>query len=572
MRGTHVRAQSLPSILLVFVPLIIIPVKRPLAWLCLLLALCLFACKREPATVQQSTATPVDDTTPRDGGTLVRRLDADIVTLNAAAVNGRYDNYVAQYLFTPMIYIDRDLRPMPGLAKSWDISKDGKVYRFSLNEKATFSDGTPVRASDVLFTLRKIVDPASEAVQTAGLFELFDPAHSRVIDDHTVEIVFREALAGQLERFKDVYVVPEHVYSKGDFRKDYNSTAVGNGPYKLVRRDVGKEIVLQRRDDYWGTKPHIQTIIFKVILDHGTAWSALKKQEIDETLIASDTWLREHSNPALTRYLDFRRFYALNYNYVAWNEHNPLFADKRVRRALSMCIPTDSIINDLYHGTARAMSAHFTPDQWAYNPNVPVIRYDVDEAKRILAGLGWADKDNDGVLENGTKKFEFDLLALSGSATGKQLLQLVQAEMKKAGINVNLVILDGAAAIQRILGGNYDAAYLAWDLDPDPDPYNLFHSSQTPPHGQNLVYYSNPEADRLIDTARRELDRSKRKELYQRLHEVLYEDQPYTWVVQASLKWGINKRVRGVDASPGFGLYLWYPGELGWWIASAPQK
>ncbi|HEX2120384.1 MAG TPA: peptide-binding protein, partial [Thermoanaerobaculia bacterium] len=100
----------------------------------------------------------------------------------------------------------------------------------------------------------------------------------------------------------------------------------------------------------------------------------------------------------------------------------------------------------------------------------------------------------------------------------------------------------------------------------------LFHSSQMPPRGQNFVHYSNPEADRLMDLARRELDQSKRKDLYWRLHEVLSADQPYTWVMQVSAKWGINKRVRGVETSRGYGLFLWYPGELGWWLAAEPTR
>ncbi len=547
---------------------IIVGVKRSrtlLTLLCLLLALCL-SCRQERPAAQQTAAPPPDDT-PRDGGTLIRRLDADITTLNPIVQNSRYDTYVANYLFTPIITLDRNLQPAPGLAKSWEISSDGKLYRFELNPKATFSDGTPVRASDVLFSLRKTIDPSSEAVQISGGFELLDLANSKVIDEYTIDVAFREPLATQLVRFRDVYVIPEHVFSKGNFRNDYNTQGVvGSGPYTLVRRVVGKEIVLEKRKDYWGDPPHIQTVLFKIVNDHGTAWNALKQREIDETLIASDTWLREHNNPALTRYMEFRRFYALNYNFIAWNERNALFGDKRVRRALAMSIPVDAVINDLYHGTARAMSGPFTPDQWAYNPNVPVIRYDPEGAKQIFTAAGWTDKNGDGVLENGKKNFEFDLLALSGSATGKQLVQMVQAEMKKVGIKVNLVILDGATAIQRILSGNYEAAYMSWDLDPDPDPYALFHSSQAPPHGQNIVSYSNPEVDKLIDTARRELDASKRKDLYWRLHEILADDQPYAWVVQASAKWGMNKRVRGVEVSSGYGFYLWSPGEHGWWI------
>jgi len=548
-------------------------VKRPLTWLCLLLALCL-ACGREPKkpVAANAAAVPVDDTTPRDGGTLYRRLDGDIGSLNPILPSSRYDRYVTNYLYTPMVYLDRKLQPVPGLAKSWDISDDGRVYRFDLDPKATFTDGSKVLASDVLFTLRKIVDPKTEALQIFGSFEKLDLSRTKVIDDHTIEIAFREPLAMQLLRFMDLFVLPEHVYAKGDFRNDFDSNVVSSGPYKLVRREIGKEIVLERRADYWREHPHIQTIVMKVVNDHGTAWNALKRREIDETLIASDTWYREQKNPELTKFIDFRRFYTLNYNYIAWNAHNPLLGDKRVRRALSMAIPTDAVVQDLYHGTARTMSGHFTPDEWAYNPNVPVIRYDPDGAKRLLASLGWTDRNGDGILENGKRKFSLQLLALSGSGTGKLLVQMVQAELKAIGVDVELVTLDTATAIQRVMSGNYDAVYMGWDLDPDPDPYALFHSSQVPPHGQNIVFYANAEADRLIAAARKELDRSKRKEMYWRVHEILAEDQPYTWITQASAKWGINKRVRGVDVSPGYGLFTWYPGELGWWLATAPQR
>ena len=525
------------------------------------------ACGRSEERAAPAAKAALPDDTPRDGGTLVRRLDADVVTVNPVVSTSRYDRYVAQYLFTPVIQLDRDLHPAPGLASSWDISDDGLLYRFKLNPKATFSDGTPVRPADLLFTLAKIVDPASEAVQTAGSFEHLDLAHSRAIDDETVEIAFKRPLATQLTRFNDVLVIPEHVYSKGNFRRDFNDGAVGSGPYRLVRREAGKEVVLERRADYWDKRPYIQTVIFKIINDHGTAFNALKRGDIDETLVPSDTWLRERNNPEVTRTIEFQRFYTLNYNYIAWNNRNPLLHDRRVRRALAHSIPVEAVIQDLYHGTARAMTGPFTPDEWAYNPTVPATRYDPIEAKRIFTEAGWMDADGDGVLEKDGKPFRLELLIMSGSATTRQFAQMVQSELKKAGVQLEVVVMDGAMAIQRIVSGNYEAAYLSWDLDPDPDPYALFHSSQFPPRGQNFVFYQNGEADRLMDEARRELDVSKRKDLYWRLHEVLAGDQPYAWIVQVSAKWGLNKRVRGVNASRGFGFYLWYPGELDWWIA-----
>src|SRR5207237_7836089 len=125
-----------------------------------------------------------------------------------------------------------------------------------------FSDGSPVLSSDVLFSIARIVDPKSEAAQFAGQFEQYDPANSHADDaNHTIVVAFKEALAPQLVYFTNVHPIPAHVYSKGDFKTAFNSDAVGAGPYRLVRRVAGKEVLLDRRADYWGVKPHIQTIL-----------------------------------------------------------------------------------------------------------------------------------------------------------------------------------------------------------------------------------------------------------------------------------------------------------------------
>ncbi|MEO6487996.1 MAG: hypothetical protein ABIO78_08670, partial [Thermoanaerobaculia bacterium] len=148
--------------------------------------------------------------------------------------------------------------------------------------------------------------------------------------------------------------------------------------------------------------------------------------------------------------------------------------------------------------------------------------------------------------------------------------QSFQATLKQVGVQMDVVTLDGAAAIQRILAGNYQATYLSWDLDADPDPFPLFHSSQFPPRGSNFVYYASAAADQLIEQGRRELDIDKRKEIYQKLHLLLAEDQPYTWVTQPSLKWVVSQRVHGVKISKGWGLFIWYPGQFDWWVSGPP--
>lgn len=551
--------------------------RRSAALAVLLLAVC---CTREQTAPQQAqqaqtTATAADDT-PRDGGTLIRRLDTDVIGLNPIVAASRYDRYVDTYLFTPLVQIDKNLQVAAegALAEEWDISKDGLLYTFRLNPKATFSDGTPVRASDVVFTLRKIVDPASEALQVAGAFEFLDLARTRAVDDHTVQVGFKQPLASQLVRFNDVLVLPEHVYGKGDFRKDFNiDKVVGSGPYKLVRRVPNREIVMERRTDYWGARPLIQTVVFKVINDHGTAWNALKRGELDETLVTSDTWIREHNNRALAETVDFQRFYTRNYNNIIWNNRNAIFSDRRVRRAMAMCMPVEAIVRDVYHNTARAMTGHFVPEEWAYNPAVQPIRYDPAGARKLLTDAGWTDRNGDGLVEKNGKPLRFELIIMTGNPVTKQIGQMVQAELKNIGVGMELSLLDGSTAINRLMAGNYEAIYMGWDLDPDPDPYAMFHSTQTYPRGQNFSFYSNPEADRIMEEARRVLDQSRRKELYHRLHQILADDQPYCWLVQASAKWALNRRVKNVDISRGMGFFLWYPGELGWWLAgpSAPR-
>ncbi|MGZ8851182.1 MAG: ABC transporter substrate-binding protein, partial [Thermoanaerobaculia bacterium] len=472
----------------------------------------------------------------------------------------------AFYLFAPLVYLDSELRAVPGIAEKWEISPDGKDYTFHLNPNATFADRSPVLASDVLFSLKKIADPQTEAAQLSAGFEQIDLKRTRVIDDHTILVAFREALAPQLIRFNDLLVVPEHVYGKGDFKNDHNNMAVGAGPYRLVSREPGKNIVIERREEYWRSRPHIERVIFRVITDDVTAWNALKRGDIDETLVGSDTWLREQSNPALKNTIDFRRFYTLNYNFIAWNGRGPIFSDKRVRRAMAMCIDLQSIIANLFHGTARAVSGPFTPDQWAYNPDVPVVPFDPAGARQLLESAGWQDTNGDGVLDRNGKPLRFELLIYSGTTSGIPFAQLLQSELKKIGMQLDIAVVDWASLSHRVLSGQYQASFMGWDLDPDPDPFSLFHSSQFPPRGQNLVYYSNPEADRLIEEGRRELDFARRVDIYHRLHAVIAEDQPYAWTTQVSVKWGLSKRLRNVRESRGWGLYTWYPGEFDWWI------
>ncbi|MGA7616397.1 MAG: ABC transporter substrate-binding protein, partial [Thermoanaerobaculia bacterium] len=405
--------------------------RRFIAVLFVVGALCpMWSCRRsEVASGSQPglVANPV----PEPGGTVYRRLEGDVHSLNPLLTTSAYEKDVLSYLFLGLVDIDQNLRVIPGLAESWDISSDGKLYTFHLDPDATFSDGTPVTAEDVVWTVEKIVDPTTLSSELASSFDDLDPAETKAIDARTAQIGFKDVRAGQILSF-DIPILPKHVYEKGNFQQDYNDRVIGNGPYRLVRREPGKQILLTRRTDYAGDKPYIQNVVFRVIADQTVAWNAMKKGDIDETRITSDQWLLEKDDPRVQRTVDIHRFYQLGYNFIPWNERDPILSDARVRRALTMCLDRAAIVNNLYHGTARIITGPFTPDQWAYDPGVEPYRYDPEGAKSLLAQAGWSDHDGDGVLDRDGKKFELELL-LTNQAS-KDQAQIFQQGLQEAGI------------------------------------------------------------------------------------------------------------------------------------------
>jgi peptide/nickel transport system substrate-binding protein len=158
-----------------------------------------------------------------------------------------------------------------------------------------------------------------------------------------------------------------------------------------------------------------------------------------------------------------------------------------------------------------------------------------------------------------------------GSKISEDQSQVYQAALRPLGVELSITTLDGAAFFDRVLQGNYQAAFLGWVNDPDPNPYSLFHSSQKPPAGLNIVHYENREADQLLERGRTEFDRRRRTETYHQLHEILAADQPYLWMVQVGMKWAVDKRVQNVrPARGGLGLFLWNPGPFGWWLKETP--
>ena len=535
---------------------------RVLSVAALLATLVFTGCRKEtpapPPPQPKPVAAPAG---PVDGGKLTRRITNDVKTLNYILQQTEEERQVLAYLNDPLIDLDQNANPIPGIATRWEVLDGGKTYVLHLDPRATFSDRRPVRAADVVFTLNKIA--TEESVQFGGWFETIDLANTKAVDDHTVRVAFKEARVTQLLSFT-IGVMPEHVYGKGDFAG--NRKVVGAGPYVLISREVGRSLVMRRRADYWREKPHIDTVVFRVIADDTVAWNALKRGEIDVGEVNNDIWWHARDDKAVQEKLAFHDVHLLSYNCILWNLEDPLLSDVRVRRALAMSFDRQAVIDRLYHGQARPVTGPFTPDQWANNPEVPAIEFNVQGASALLLSAGWRDTDGDGIVDRGKEKFSFNLLIPAGVRTAKDQAQILQESLRAAGVEMNIETLEATTFFDRIYNRTYQAAFVSWVNEPDPDPHGLFHSSQVPPTGNNVVGYVSAEADDLIDRGRREFDREKRTRIYHQLHEVLARDQPYLWTVQVSSKWAVNRRVQDVRVAPGLGLFLWRPGPYGWWL------
>ncbi len=502
---------------------------------------------------------------PRPGGTVIRRLESDCKTLNWVLYTTQYEDFILRLIYDPLFDYDKDGNYIPVLAaKLPAVSSDHRRITVTLRTDIHWQDGTPITAEDVKFTLDKIRDPKIPAINKQAFFQKLD--RLEVVDDHTVVFVWKEPFAPSLFAISQLWPIPEHVYGKGDFLTNpANRNPVGSGPFMLDEWRTGQFISLKRYDGYYGKKAYLDRFIFKVVEDDAVALNMLKTGDLDEMRVTQIQWEKQCVGPDFDARFNKYHYYIPQYNYIVWNCRSLLFSDPRVRRAMTMLLDRESINAKLYSGFARAVSGPFYVNSWAYDKTVKPWPFDPTQARALLDAAGWKDSDGDGIRDRDGHKFEFELNIVHGSNIAAQLAQLFQEECGKAGVRVNIRQVEGATFFDRIDKGEFDASVLGWTLDIDPDVYDTFHSSMTPPNGLNHGSYKNASVDSLLEAGRVEFDQDKRAAIYHRVHRIIHEDQPYTFINAVPEKRPIAKRIHGVVVSFN-GLYDFWPGADYWWI------
>ena len=505
-----------------------------------------------------------------EGDWLIWRMGSEPATLNYVTGKDIYTPWITYgNIFESLLERDLDSGLLkPKLAESYDISKDGLQIAFTLREDTYFSDGEKVTADDIVFTYRTIMNPMVDGLRLRSQFEPIKEIQK--VDDRTVKFVMQRPYFKAVEIAGLMAVLPEHVYGFSEpheFNK-YVSSPIGSGPFIFERWDVGREIALRCNENYWGLKPRIKKIIYRIIMNESAALHSLQRGEIDMMTPTPEQFVY-WSNDDIFR----QNFYCLSYwnpgagyTFIVWNQNKEIFNDRRVRHAMTHLIDRQAIVKHLLNGLGREVTGPFYCKGAQYNKKIGPWPFDPDKAQQQLSEAGWADSDDDGIRDKTGSPFKFKFMIVSSNAVHERIAKMLKEQAAKAGIEVIIDPYEWSVFEERLYEQDFDAAVLAWFLDAEQDPYNVWHSSQRADGGANFAGFANARADMIIEEARRIMDSEMRNSLYHELHEIIHFEQPYTFLwSRPSLRF-VDKRFKNVKVH----LLGLKPAE--WYVPAEKQK
>ncbi len=533
---------------------------RSLLWLSLfIMTACCLLTSPLPVTADQEAAVA--------GDWLISHLGSEPATLNPILATDAYASNINDYIYESLLKRDeKTMELVPVLAESWEISADHLQYTFHLKKNIRWQDGQPFTPRDILFSFERINDPKVDAAHHRNYYQ--DIEQLEVIDDHTVRYHYRVPYFKALEVCGNIPIVPAHLFKDGDNFNQHpiGRHPVGTGPYRLLHWETGKEIVLIRNDEHWGEKPDLNRIVFKIITDSTVALQVLKQGGLDLMGLRPIQWVRQTQTKRFEEHFQKLKYPLPSYSYIGWNMRRPMFADRRVRLAMTLLMDRETILKKLLFGLGTVVNGTFYINSPEYDHHLKPHPYDPKAAVELLRASGWEDHDGDGVLDRDGAPFAFEFLISAGAKFAEQIATILQENLKGVGIKMDIRKLEWAVFVQRIEEHNFDACTMGWSLGWDTDPYQLWHSSQTEKKGSNFVGFRNEEADRLIEAARKEFDPLKRREMYHRFSEILYDEQPYTFLFTTDALVAVARRFHNVTVNP-MGLT---PRQ--WWVPKDLQK
>ncbi len=461
------------------------------------------------------------------------------------------------------------LRPVGLLAEAWQYDPNGMWLRAKIHDRARFSDGEPVTAEDFRWTFHEIVfNQQIEAARFRSTLNVIDEVVA--IDDKVVEFRFVKPQFTNFDQaITQFWPLPKHFYEQFQPSQINEATSLlmGCGPYRLDwsfdiddQWTAGDDIVLVRNENYWrDQRPSIDRLRFRVISNNVGRLTAFTNGDGDMMRATSEQYRTKTREPAFleanhaAQWINMRS----GFGFIAWNcgerqgKLTP-FHDKRVRRAMTHLIDRDRVLRDFAEGLGQVATGPFPPVSEQSNPAIEPWPFDIEEAKRLLDEAGWRDRNGDGILENEAgEDFRWEYTISKSSTFSEKLAQYLKDQCARIGIECTIRKIDWAIFSTTLNRRDFDAITMQWSNSaPESDPYQLWHSDSIPDQGDNFTQWSNERADELIERGRATLDYDERMAVWHELHEVLHDEQPYTFMLNSPWIRFISRRVGNVNTYP----------------------
>ncbi|MGA5716109.1 ABC transporter substrate-binding protein [Bacillus sp. Ab-1751] len=469
-----------------------------------------------------------------------------------------WDGNVTSVIFASLVSTDKQGKPIPELAEKWDVSSDQLTYTFHLRKNLKFSDGSPLTADDVAFTLTLLHDKAYEGEVDISQYAVKGGKEYKegkatsiegiqVVDPQTIKITTEKVNS------QAIFVLGGTVLSKAYYGKDYKQNTsldylkdlygkpLAAGPYKFEKYIPGQEVRFVANENYYAGKPKIQNFIYK-ITSGDTKLQLFQTGEVDHTGLGTGDEVLEQAKAL--EFANIQIETAPSFSYIYMNNNKPYLKDKKVRQALIYGLDRKKYVDTALKGYGTVANVPIHPTSWAYTEEgVNKYEYDKEKAKKLLDQAGWK-VGSDGIREKDGQKLKLSYFGPSSAKDSDLLIPIAKENYKEIGVEFNPEFMDFNTMLSKVNKGDYDLASVSTPITSDPSETAGEYLSTA---NETSLGYKNAKVDELIQKGIETVDIEKRKPIYKELYKELSDDPPVILLNYRRTITGYNGNIKGID-------------------------
>ena len=489
---------------------------------------------------------------PAYGGTYVEGVAGVPQYLNPVIAATDVDEDVSRLAFSGLTRYDQTGAIVPDLASAFHTESDGRIWTFDIREDATWHDGQPVTADDVVYTVKLLQDrgyvgPYSDA---------FRGVNVERIASRTVRFTLPDVY-GPFADSTTVPLLPSHLLGNVPYaelsRQPFNASPIGTGPFRVTEVDA-RQVVLLRNDDFYRTRParqrpYLDKVILRFYPDSTEALLALSRGEIDGVggLSGQDAERARSLKGAVLYSLPTDNFVSMFLNV---RPDKVVFRDRAVRQAIATAIDRARVLRLAADGRGSPADEFVPSTSWAYVKDVTRYTFSSEDATALLDQADWKDHDGDGIRDKGGQKLAFTISTSDEPARTAAATQ-IQRDLSAVGMSVTVKSMPFGQHVDSVARQRtFDALLVEIAVSGDPDPYTFFHSTEVNDPGHNFSGYSTLPIDRNLEAARRTFDEAARRELYAPVFQAISKEVPVVFLYFSDYLYAQSSQVHGLRIAP----------------------